>query len=81
MIGGNLKAHLAELERRMREHAANLEFEEAAQLRDEIQRLEASELEIGTLEGAKGFAQRIERAQAAAGSRRKGKAGRRRRGP
>ena len=29
---------------RMKEHAANLEFEEAARLRDEIKRLEADDL-------------------------------------
>ena len=31
----------------MKESAENLEFEEAAKIRDEIRKLEASELEIG----------------------------------
>jgi excinuclease ABC subunit B len=44
MIGNNLKAHLGDLDKRMREHAGNLEFEDAARLRDEIRRLEATEL-------------------------------------
>ena len=45
-IGGNLKKHLKQLNKRMKDSATNLEFEEAAKIRDEIRNLEASELEI-----------------------------------
>ncbi len=44
--GGNLKKHLDALEVQMREAASNLEFEEAARLRDEIKRLQEVELTI-----------------------------------
>ncbi len=43
-VGKDLRATIAELERQMRAAAADLEFETAARLRDEIKRLEALDL-------------------------------------
>ncbi|TPW32977.1 excinuclease ABC subunit UvrB [Pararhizobium mangrovi] len=45
LVGNNMAAHLEALEKDMRDAAADLDFEKAARLRDEIKRLKAAELE------------------------------------
>ncbi len=46
LVGNNLAAHLESLEKQMRDAAADLDFENAARLRDEIKRLQETELLI-----------------------------------
>ncbi len=46
LVGNNLAAHLEALEKQMRNAAADLDFETAARLRDEIKRLKAAELAV-----------------------------------
>jgi excinuclease ABC subunit B len=46
MTGANLQAHLDALRKDMLKAAENLEFEEAARIRDEVKRLETVELTI-----------------------------------
>jgi excinuclease ABC subunit B len=52
LTGMDLHAYIGQLEKRMREAAANLEFEEAARLRDEIRKLEDKELGLATARAA-----------------------------
>ncbi|WP_019171343.1 excinuclease ABC subunit UvrB [Pseudaminobacter salicylatoxidans] len=46
MVGNNLKAHLEALDKQMRDAAADLDFEKAARIRDEIKRLRELELSV-----------------------------------
>ena len=46
MVGENLETHLKALRKQMFEAAENLEFEEAARIRDEVKRLETVELVV-----------------------------------
>ena len=68
MVGNNLAAHLEALEKQMRNAAADLDFETAARLRDEIKRLKAAELAVMDDPMAR------QEARAMEGSAKKGKA-------
>ncbi len=70
LVGNNLQTHLNALEKSMRDAAADLDFEKAARLRDEIKRLKAVEL------AAMDDPMAREEAQAMEGGKRNGKASR-----
>ncbi|MFF0950152.1 excinuclease ABC subunit UvrB [Rhizobium leguminosarum] len=70
LVGNNLQTHLNALEKSMRDAAADLDFEKAARLRDEIKRLKAVEL------AAMDDPMAREEAKAMEGGKRNGKAGR-----
>ncbi|MBK1970408.1 excinuclease ABC subunit UvrB [Brevundimonas diminuta] len=59
-VGSNFQAALKDLEGRMREAAANLEFEEAARLRDEIKKMKLLDLEFAN-EALTGVGEEVDR--------------------
>jgi len=76
LTGKTLHDHIGDLENKMREAATNLEFEEAARIRDEIRRLEASDL------GIQDHSNSVAGMKRSTGGREEGKRrGRRRKGP
>ena len=77
MIGENLQTHLDAMRKDMLKAAENLEFEEAARLRDEVKRLEAVELTISDdpLARQSAVAAAAEQAQKASGRSTAGRAG------
>ncbi len=79
LAGANLQAHLDALRDQMRKAAENLEFEEAARLRDEIKRLETVELTIADdpLARQSAVEAAVEESAKAAGRSTAGKAGQR----
>ena len=54
-VGKDLKTRIKELEARMRTAAADLEFETAARIRDQIKRLEEQQLGLATEGGVKAY--------------------------
>jgi excinuclease ABC subunit B len=77
MVGNNLAEHLNALRLAMRKAAENLEFEEAARLRDEVKRLETVELAVSDDPMARQSAveEAVETAQKSAGRSTAGRAG------
>jgi excinuclease ABC subunit B len=76
-VGANLQAHLEALRKQMLKAAENLEFEEAARLRDEVKRLEAVELAVADdpLARQSAVEEAAETAVRAAGRSKAGRAG------
>ncbi len=79
MVGQNLAAHLDALRLQMRKAAENLEFEEAARLRDEVKRLEAVELAVADdpLARQSAVEEAVDEAQKKSGRSTAGRAGQR----
>ncbi|MDA8914034.1 excinuclease ABC subunit UvrB [Amylibacter sp.] len=77
LVGANLQAHLDGLRKDMIKAAENLEFEEAARIRDEVKRLEAVELAIADdpLARQSAVEQAVEKAVKGGGRSRAGRGG------
>ncbi len=77
LVGANLAAHLDALRKDMIKAAENLEFEEAARIRDEVKRLEAVELAVADdpLARQSAINQAVEEEQKKKGRSSAGKAG------